>query len=125
MNRDFYRAGGAGALAHGRVTSASVFRGQTDPLVGDRQPLTELEVGEDGEADGLWDARIAERWLGGFEGEVDDGEEWDRIIILGQWQGCWFAAALLVDGNGAPRLVAGRRNLGSEAAAWRTYRQWR
>ena len=68
---------------------------------------------------------IAERWLGGFEGEVDDGEEWDRIIILGQWQGCWFAAALLVDGNGAPRLVAGRRNLGSEAAAWRTYRQWR
>ena len=99
MNRDFYRAGGAGALAHGLVTSASVFRGQTDPLVGDRQPLTELEVGEDGEADGLWDARIAERWLGGFEGEVDDGEEWDRIIILGQWQGCWFAAALLVDGG--------------------------
>ena len=125
MNRDFHRAGGAGALAHELVTSASIFRCQADPLVGDQQPLAELEDGEDGEADGLWDARIAERWLGGFEGEVDEVEEWDRIIILGRWRGCWFAAVLLVEGNGAPRLVAGRRNLGDEAAAWRTYRQWR
>lgn len=123
MNRDFHRADRAGASAHGLVTSASIFRGQTDALAGNREPLT--EAGDDGEADGLWDARIAERWLGGFEGEVDDGEEWDRIIILGQWQGRWFAAALLVDGEGAPRLVAGRRNLGSEAAAWMAYRQWR
>lgn len=61
----FYRAGGAGALAHELVTSASIFRCQADPLVGDRQPLAELEDGEDGEADGLW----------GFEGEVDEGEE--------------------------------------------------
>jgi len=111
-------------LAHELVTSASIFRCQADPLVSDRQPLAELEDGEDGEADGIWDDRIAERWLSGFEGEVDAVDEVDRIIILGQWRGCWFAAVLLVEGNGAPRLVAGRRNLGDEAAAGRTHRQW-
>lgn len=77
------------------------------------------------EEDCLWDARIAERWLGAYEGEVEDGEEWDLVAILGQVEGGWFAATMLVDGEGAPRQVGVRRNLPSKWAALRAFRQWR
>ncbi|WP_051156929.1 hypothetical protein U0025_05865 [Sphingobium yanoikuyae] len=81
--------------------------------------------GMDAEEDSLWDARIAERWLGAYEGEVEDGEEWDLVAILGQVAGVWFAATMLVDGEGAPRQVGARRNLPSKWAALRAFRQWR
>jgi len=77
------------------------------------------------EEDCLWEARIAERWLGSYEGEVEDGEEWDLVAILGQAEGGWFAATMLVDGEGDPRQVAGRRNLQSKWAALRAFQQWR
>ncbi|WP_333703300.1 hypothetical protein [Sphingobium yanoikuyae] len=77
------------------------------------------------EKDWLWEARIAERWLGAYEGEVEDGEEWDLVAILGQVEGGWFAAKMLVDGEGAPQQVAGRRNLQSKWAALRAFQQWR
>ncbi|WP_314715859.1 hypothetical protein [Sphingobium yanoikuyae] len=81
-------------------------------------------TGEVAEEDSLWEARIAERWLGAFEGEVEAGEEWDLVAILGQVEGGWFAARMLVDGEGAPRQVAGRRNLQSKWAALRAFQQW-
>ncbi|KEZ21080.1 hypothetical protein CP98_00529 [Sphingobium yanoikuyae] len=82
-------------------------------------------TGEVAEEDCLWDARIVERWLGAYEGEVEDGEEWDLVAILGQVDEGWFAATMLVDGEGAPRQVTGRRNLRSKWAALRAFQQWR
>lgn len=77
------------------------------------------------EEDWLWEARIAERWLGAYQGEVEAGEEWDLVAILGQVEGGWFAATMLIDGEGAPRQVTGRRNLQSKWAALRAFQQWR
>lgn len=68
------------------------------------------------EADFLWEARIEERWIGGWEGG-EDGEEIDRIAVLGMLGGQWFTAILLVDGEGMAQGLIARRDAGGEAAA--------
>lgn len=67
------------------------------------------------EADFLWDARIAERWIGGWES--DDGEEVERIAVLGKLGKTWFTAILLVDGEGRAQGVIARRNAAGETEA--------
>src|SRR3546814_19849931 len=51
------------------------------------------------EADFRWDARVEERWLGGYE--AWDGEEvmLDRIASGGQLKGEWFMDPVGVDGK--------------------------
>lgn len=121
MYLDFQARTGARKAVTMRWTGAEELQGS----VGARSGAQAGGTGEVAEEDWLWDARIAERWLGAYEGEVEDGEEWDLVAILGQADGGWFAARMLVDGEGAPRQVAGRRNLQSKWAALRAFQQWR
>jgi hypothetical protein len=63
------------------------------------------------EADFLWQARTSERWLGSYEDpDGDDQVELDRIAVMGRLNGAWFVASLIVDGEGMPHGVLGRRN---------------
>ena len=58
-----------------------------------------------------------ERWLGAYES--DDAEDiWlDRVAICGQLDGTWFAATMIVDGDGQAHGMLGCREFGSERAA--------
>ncbi|HKY82289.1 MAG TPA: hypothetical protein VJM09_12560 [Sphingobium sp.] len=68
------------------------------------------------EVDFLWEARQAERWLGGWEG-CDEDEELDRIAIMGRLGGAWFNAIVLVDGEGRVQGLLGRHDAAGESAA--------
>jgi len=64
-----------------------------------------------------WDARIEERWLGAYECE-DDDETWlHRVAICGRLEGKWFAATMIVDGDGEVHGMLGCREVGSRKAA--------
>lgn len=61
-------------------------------------------------ADFYWQARRRERFLGAYE-SLDDDEDraLDRVAIIGFWQGRWFVATCLVNGDGAvDSLIAWR-----------------
>lgn len=73
------------------------------------------------EVDFLWDARVEERWLGCFEGEIDDVLELDRVAVLARLDGKWIAATLIVDGEGMPHGVMGRRDFRTRSAALKAY----
>ena len=73
------------------------------------------------EVDFHWDARVSERWLGAYESIDDDDLELDRIAICGFLNGRWFAATLLVDGDGNPHGMLGCRTFDGERAARRVY----
>lgn len=72
------------------------------------------------EFDFLWAARISERWVGGWEAESEDGIELDRVRILALLDR-WIVATLLVDGDGNPHGLLGRRDFTRRAAAERAY----
>jgi hypothetical protein len=56
-------------------------------------------------ADFHWESRRDERWLGSYV-SADEGEDTlDRIGIVGQLNGVWFAAICIVDGDGAPHWL--------------------
>ena len=65
------------------------------------------------EADFHWDARIEERWIGGYERIDEDNIELDRIAILGRLDGKYFAAVMIVDGDGNAQGMMGRRSFDS------------
>lgn len=69
------------------------------------------------ETDFLWDARLEERWTGSFESVDDDDLELDRIAICGRLDGRWFAAVLLIDGDGIPHATLGKRFCGTLGTA--------
>uniref|UniRef100_UPI0035C9AB22 hypothetical protein n=1 Tax=uncultured Sphingomonas sp. TaxID=158754 RepID=UPI0035C9AB22 len=52
-------------------------------------------------ADFHWEARIAERYLGTFEALESDDAEWVRVAVIGRLAGRWYAAVMIVDGDGA------------------------
>lgn len=56
----------------------------------------------DAEADDFrWDSRVAERGLGPCEEDVGEvGTPLDRVAVLGQLAGRWYAATACVDGEG-------------------------
>lgn len=65
------------------------------------------------EADFRWDVRVEERWISAYE-SIDDTEfELDRIAICGQFDGQWFCATMLVDGDGQAQGMMGCRQFGS------------
>lgn len=73
------------------------------------------------EADFHWDARSEERWLGAYESPDDDEFELDRIAIFGRLDGKWFAAVMIVDGDGMAHGMMGRRTFRSERQARQAY----
>jgi hypothetical protein len=69
------------------------------------------------ESDFLWDARASERWLGAYQAQGEDDFELDRVAIVGRLDGRWFVAVSIVDGDGNPHGLMGRRDFGSERQA--------
>lgn len=62
------------------------------------------------ETDFDWDARVEERWIGAYESLDDDDFELDRVRILGRLDGRWFIAVMIVDGDGNPHGMMGKRS---------------
>lgn len=77
------------------------------------------------DADFCWDARLQERWLGCYECREDGWIELDRVAILGKLDGRWFAATMLVDGEGRAHGMLGKRAFANRAAAEQAYRDAR
>lgn len=65
------------------------------------------------DADFYWDARAAERWLGTYESLEDEEELLTRIAITGQFEGRFFVAVLIVDGDEAVNAMLGLRHFES------------
>lgn len=64
-----------------------------------------------------WDARFDERWLGAYEAP-EDADFWlDRIAICGRLDTQWFAAVMLVDGDGNAHGMLGCRAFADEGGA--------
>lgn len=64
-----------------------------------------------------WAARASERWLGSYEGADDDDLSLDRVAICGRLDGKWFAATMIVDGDGEAHGMLGCRTFRSERGA--------
>ena len=64
------------------------------------------------ESDFLWDARLQERWIGTYECPDDEEIELDRVRIFGRLDGRWFVAVTIVDGDGNPHGLMGKREFG-------------
>jgi hypothetical protein len=69
------------------------------------------------ESDFLWDARLQERWIGAYESADDDEIELDRVRIFGRLDGRWFVAVMIVDGDGNPHGLMGKRQFGRQHEA--------
>lgn len=69
----------------------------------------------------LWDARLQERWIGGWDAGLDDDIELDRVRILAKLDRKWTIATLLIDGDGNPHGLLGRRDFARRAPAERAY----
>jgi len=69
------------------------------------------------EADFRWDMRTEERWLGAYEGGAEEGFWLDRVAICGRFDARWFAATMIVDGDGKAHGMLGCREFGSRKAA--------
>ena len=68
-----------------------------------------------------WDARAEERWLGAYE-SIDGQElELDRVAICGVLGGQWFAACMIIDGEGQTHGMINRRLFRSERQARRAF----
>ncbi|QBM77503.1 hypothetical protein E2E30_18285 [Sphingomonas sp. AAP5] len=68
------------------------------------------------DADFRWEVRIGERWLGAYEGSEEDF--WLDSTICGRLDAKWFAATMIVDGDGNAHGVLGCREFRSRKAAW-------
>ena len=73
------------------------------------------------ECDLHWDARADERWIGAYESAEQDGFELDRVAICGRIDGHWFAAMCIVDGDGMPHGMTGKRRFRSARGAWQAF----
>lgn len=67
-------------------------------------------------ADFHWESRVMERHLGRYEGfDDEDGQELDRVAIIGELRHIWFVAVCIVDGDGAVQAMHGLKLMQS---AW-------
>ncbi len=69
------------------------------------------------EMDFRWDARASERWLGIYESSQIEDFGLDRIAICGRLDGKWFAATMIIDGDGSSHGMLACRSFRSEKAA--------
>jgi hypothetical protein len=62
------------------------------------------------EVDFLWDARILERWLGGYESLDEEDFALERVAILGRLgRRNWFVATMIVGSDGKVEGMIGKR----------------
>jgi hypothetical protein len=69
------------------------------------------------EIDFLWDARSMERWIGAYESGDEDEIDLDRVRIFGFLDGKWFVAVMIIDGDGNPHGLIGKREFGRRKQA--------
>jgi len=69
------------------------------------------------ETDFLWDAREQERWIGAYYSTNDEEIDLDRVRIFGRLDGKWFVAVMIVDGDGNPHGLMGKREFGRRKQA--------
>ncbi|MET3711742.1 hypothetical protein ABIC65_002451 [Sphingomonas trueperi] len=70
------------------------------------------------EAEFLWEARDQERWIGAYQGTDSEADvELDRVRIVGRLAGRWYVAVMIVDGDGHPHGLLGKRSFGHRHAA--------
>lgn len=69
------------------------------------------------DTDFRWQVRIAERWLGAYESADADDFWLDRVAICGCLDRRWFAATMIVDGDGNACGMLGCREFRSRRAA--------
>lgn len=68
-----------------------------------------------------WDARLEERWIGAYESLGDDDIELDRVRVIGHLDGRWFVAVMIVDGDGNPHGMMGKRSFGRAGDARKAF----
>ena len=80
--------------------------GFLDALTAEFGSILAQQILESESLDFLWDARLAEHYLGqhvdGLRDIDDMSGELSRIVILSHLLGRWTVALCLVDGNGCP-----------------------
>ena len=69
------------------------------------------------ETDFLWDAREQERWIGAYDSTNDEEIDLDRVRIFWRLDGKWFVAVMIVDGDGNPHGLMGKREFGRRQQA--------
>jgi hypothetical protein len=71
--------------------------------------------------DFLWDARVAERYLGQHIGDEIDAEdtsqELSRVLILSHLAGSWHVGMCLIDGDGTAIELLWKQPFGSRLEA--------
>ena len=77
------------------------------------------------DADFYWDARAAERWLGIYESLDEEEDLLTRVAIKGQFEGRFFVAVLIVDGDESVNAMLGLRHFESAAEADDAFRKTR
>ena len=75
------------------------------------------------DADFHWDARTSERWLGTYECADGQELELDRIAVCGFLDSEWFAACMIVDGDGRAHGMICRRTFRNEKQARKAFVQ--
>lgn len=73
------------------------------------------------EVDFHWDAREQECWIGAYDSTEDDEIELNRVRVLGRLDGTWFVAVMIVDGEGNPHGMMGKRTYRRKNAAQKAY----
>lgn len=73
------------------------------------------------DVDFCWDARIRERWLGTYAHTEEHDFELDRVAIVGQFDGDWYVATMIVDGDGNAHGMMGKRNFRNRGCALRAF----
>jgi hypothetical protein len=80
--------------------------GLVDALTAEFGSILAQQILESEALDFLWDARLAEHYLGQHVGGLDGADavsvELSRIVILGKIKARWTVALCLVDGDGCP-----------------------
>ncbi len=104
------------SVASDRVTAALVSGLEVEFGHGAGEALAHRFL-EAEETDFLWDARDQEHWLGAYESIDDDEIDLDRVRILGRLAGSWFVAVMIVDGDGNPHGLMGKREFGRRRQA--------
>ena len=69
------------------------------------------------DVDFRWEARAEERWLGAYDSDDVDDFWLDRVAICGRLDARWFAATMIVDGDGNAHGMLGCRTFSSRKAA--------
>ena len=107
------------------MTSSMISNARCDALVDALQAefggILAARILEAEAVDFLWDARVAERYLGQHiidEIDAEDAsQELSRVLVLSHLTGVWHVGLCLVDGEGTAVDLLWKRPFGSHAEA--------